>query len=69
MAGGGRRLQPASALTPWYQQRLGHGSSRRRRRGMVALARKLLMALGRCGATGLVPDGAALQAAVQLCTL
>jgi transposase len=44
MAWGWLRFQPASALTQWYQQRVGHGSSRLRRIGMVALARKRLMA-------------------------
>ncbi|HSF29246.1 MAG TPA: methyltransferase dimerization domain-containing protein [Candidatus Tectomicrobia bacterium] len=63
MAWGWRRLQPASALTPWYQQRLGPGGSRLRRRGMVARARKLLMALWRFVETGVLPDGAALTAA------
>ena len=66
MAWGWRRFQPASALTPWYQQRFGHGSSRRRRRGIVALARKLLIALWRLVETGVLPDGAALKAAVRL---
>jgi hypothetical protein len=63
LAWGGRRLQPQSALTQWYPQRLGHGRSRRGRLGMVAVARKRLMALWRCVATGVVPDGAVLQAA------
>jgi transposase len=63
MAWGWLRLQPQSALTQWYQQRLGPGRSRLRRSGMVALARKLLMALWRFVETGVVPDGAVLQAA------
>jgi transposase len=66
IAWGWRRLQPDSALTQWYQQRFGHGSSRLRRLGMVALARKLLIALWRFVETGLLPDGAALKAAVHL---
>jgi transposase len=66
MAWGWLRFQPASALTPWYQQRFGHGSSRLRRIGMVALARKLLIALWRFVETGVLPDGAALKAAVRL---
>jgi transposase len=64
IAWGWRRFQPESALTQWSQQRFGHGSSRLRRRGMVALARKLLMALWRFVETGVLPDGAALKAAV-----
>jgi transposase len=63
MAWGGRRFQPQSALTQWYQPRLGQGRSRLRRMGMVALARKRRMAVWRCGETGVVPDGAALKAA------
>jgi transposase len=65
MAWGWRRCQPASALPPWDQQRVGHGSSRLRRLGLVALARKLLRALWRCVETGVLPDGAALTAAVR----
>jgi transposase len=66
MAWGWLRFQPASALTQWYQQRLGHGRSRLRRIGIVALARKRLIASWRFVATGVLPDGAALQAAVRL---
>ena len=63
IAWGWRRFQPRSALTQWYQQRCGHGRSRLRRIGIVAVARKLLMALWRFGETGVVPDGAVLKAA------
>jgi transposase len=66
MAWGWRRFQPARALTQWDQQRFGHGSSRLRRRGMVALARTRLMALWRFVEAGVLPDGAALKAAVQI---
>jgi transposase len=55
------RYQPQSALSRWYQQRFGHGSSRLRRIGIVALARKLLIALWRYLETGVVPDGAMLK--------
>lgn len=50
--------QPGSALSEWYQQRFGKGSSRQRRIGIVALARKLLVALWRFLETGEVPKGA-----------
>jgi transposase len=63
LAWGWLRFQPQSALTQWYQQRFGHGSSRLRRIGIVALARKLLMALWRFVETGVGPDGAVLKAA------
>jgi transposase len=55
------RYQPQSALSRWYQERFGHGSSRLRRIGIVALARKLLIALWRYLETGVVPEGAILK--------
>jgi transposase len=54
------RYQPASALSRWYQQRFGRGR-RMRRIGIVALARKLLIALWRYLETGAVPDGAVMK--------
>jgi transposase len=56
------RFQPDSALSRWYGVRFGHGSSRVRRIGIVALARKLLIALWRYLETGIVPEGAVLKA-------
>jgi transposase len=50
--------QPASALSQWYQTRFAKGSSRQRRIGIVALARKLLIGLWRFLETGEVPAGA-----------
>jgi transposase len=55
------RLQPDSALSRWYQERFGHGNSRLRRIGIVALARKLLIALWRYLETGEVPEDAVLK--------
>ena len=52
------RYQPESALTRWYQQRFGRGSKRMRRIGIVAVARKLLIALWRYVDRGEIPDGA-----------
>jgi transposase len=52
------QYQPGSQLSQWYQQRFGQGSSRVRRIGIVALARKLLVALWRYLQEGLVPEGA-----------
>jgi transposase len=63
LAWGWLRFQPQRALTQWSQQRFGHGSRRLRRIGIVALARKLLIALWRFIETGVVPDGAVLKAA------
>ncbi len=57
------RYQPDSDLTLWYQRRFGHGNKRQRRVGIVALARKLMVALWRYLTTGLVPTGAVLKAA------
>jgi transposase len=51
--------QPKSALSLWYQKRFGKGSSRQRRIGIVALARKLLIALWQYLESGEVPAGAA----------
>ena len=56
------RWQPASALARWYQERVGAAQGRARRTLIVALARKLLIALWRYLETGKVPDGAVLRA-------
>jgi transposase len=58
------RFQPASTLARWFQARFGAGSKRQRRVGIVALARKLLIALWRYLDAGVIPDGAALAPAV-----
>jgi transposase len=55
------RYQPASALARWSQPRFGGGGLRVRRIGIVALARKLLLALWRYLETGAVPEGAVLK--------
>jgi transposase len=52
------QFQPQSGLSEWYQQRWGKGNSRQRRIGIVALARKLLVALWRYLETGVAPAGA-----------
>jgi transposase len=52
------RLQPRSRLTLWFQQRYGPGNKRSRRVGIVATARRLLIALWRYLNNGVVPDGA-----------
>ncbi|HUG26001.1 IS110 family transposase [Piscinibacter sp.] len=58
------RWQPSSALSQWYQRRFGStGSKRSRRIGIVALARKLLVALWRYLHEGLVPAGAVFKKA------
>lgn len=55
------RYQPNSKLSRWYQQRFGHGSSRLRRIGIVALARRLLIEFWRYLETGALPEGASLK--------
>jgi len=56
------RWQPHSKLARWYQERFAHGSPRLRRIGIVALARKLLVALWRYLQDGVIPEGAWLKA-------
>ncbi len=57
------RYQPGSALSQWFQKRFGGGGKRQRRIGIVALARRLLVALWRYIDTGLLPEGAELKTA------
>jgi transposase len=54
--------QPQSELTQWYQRKFGHGGSALRRKGIVALARKLLVALWKYAERDELPAGAALKA-------
>lgn len=58
LAWGWLRFQPDSALSHWYRRRWGDGSSRLRRIGIVALARKLLIELWTYLETGALPEGA-----------
>lgn len=55
------RYQPQSNLSCWFKERFGSGSKRMRRIGIVALARKLLVALWKYIEKGLVPEGAILK--------
>ena len=54
------RHQPDSALSKWFEERTAGARGRIRRVMIVALARKLLIALWRFSETGLVPTGAKL---------
>ena len=56
------RWQPHSALTQWYREYFGTGK-RARRIGIVAVARKLVIALWRYVTAGVVPAGAILKLA------
>jgi len=51
------RYQPGSDLAEWFRKRVGTLSGRTRRIAIVAVARKLLIALWRYVETGLVPAG------------
>jgi transposase len=55
------RYQPGSELSCWFRQRVGDLKGRPRRIAIVALARKLMVALWRYLETGLVPTGAVLH--------
>jgi transposase len=65
-AWGWLRFQPESQLSRWYQCRFGHGSKRLRKIGIVALARKLLVALWRFLETDVIPEGALLKTDLRL---
>ena len=56
------RYQPGSALSDWFRGRVGTLQGRTRRIAIVAMARKLLIALWRYVETGLLPDGVELRA-------
>ena len=55
------RYQPDSALAIWFKTRVGEMKGRIRKINIVALARKLLVALWRYLETGLIPEGAILR--------
>ena len=56
------RYQPESALAGWFRDRVGALAGRTRRITIVAMARKLLIALWRYVETGGVPEGVAFKA-------
>uniref|UniRef100_UPI003F499E69 IS110 family transposase n=1 Tax=Cupriavidus yeoncheonensis TaxID=1462994 RepID=UPI003F499E69 len=55
------RYQPTSQLTQWFNARFAPGSKRMRRVGIVALARRLAIALWRYLEYGEIPAGASLK--------
>ena len=58
-----QRYQPGSAQVIWFRERVG-GTGRRMRKVMVvAMARRLLIALWRFATQGLVPQGASTRTA------
>jgi transposase len=56
------RYQPQSALSKWFTRRFAAGGKRMRRIGIVALARRLAIALWRYLEDGLIPEGAKIKA-------
>ena len=63
LAWGWLRLQPDSELTQWFNRRFAAGGKRMRRVGIVALARRLAIALWRYLQHGEIPAGATLKPA------
>jgi transposase len=59
------RYQPGSELAIWFRARVGALQGRTRRIAIVAIARKLLIALWRYVESGLIPAGITLQAEMQ----
>jgi transposase len=57
------RYQPTSALSLWFMARFSGGGKRMRRIGIVALARRLAVALWRYSTEGVIPAGAILKTA------
>ena len=55
--------QPDSALSLWFKQRVGDQKGRVKRVAIVAMARKLMVALWRFLTLGLVPENAIVRAA------
>ncbi len=58
LAWGWLRYQPQSELSQWYKRRFGRGNKRLRKVGIMALARKLLIALWKYMKGGEAPAGA-----------
>lgn len=57
------RWQPETALTRWFVERVNHSGTRNRKVAIVALARKLLVALWKYVTAGVVIEGAIMTAA------
>ena len=56
------RYQPGSALATWFRERVGALQGRTRRIAIVAVARRLLIALWRYVETGVIPERIAVRA-------
>ncbi|KGE01877.1 transposase [Rhizobium sp. YS-1r] len=55
--------QPASALTKWFKARVERNGGRMKKTAIVALARKLLVALWKYPNSGVVIEGAIVETA------
>jgi transposase len=57
------RYQPESALSKWFRERLAGAKGRMKKILIIAMARKLLIALWRYATHGVIPEGAVLKPA------
>lgn len=57
------RYQPDSALSRWFHERISHSGGRGKKVAIVALARKLLVALWKYATSGIVIEGAVMTQA------
>lgn len=57
------RHQPGSALSRWFNERVSRSGGRGKKVAIVALARKLLIALWKYAVSGVVIEGAVMTAA------
>lgn len=57
------RYQPDTSLSRWFQERTRNATGRIRRIALVALARKLMIALWRYVTAGVIPEGAVMKTA------
>jgi len=60
------RYQPGSDLAKWFRDRVGILTGRARRIAIVAMARKLLIALWRYAEDGVMPAGVEIRAGVAV---
>ena len=56
-----QRYQPGSAPVCWFRERAGGTGGRMRKVMIVALARRLLIALWRFATQGVLPEGAVMK--------
>jgi len=59
------RHQPASMLARWFEERVAHNGGRLRKSTIVALARKLLIAIWKYVTAGVLIEGAVMKLVCQ----